>query len=134
MQSWRGLRKRLVWLVSCTMLLAALVPALSHLLLPRDAGVWTEICTLSGAKFVRLDLGSSNSTDEGGSSPDGTSSMERCPVCPLHQSGTALPPATLLHWLPDSRLAHALPLLFLSAPRPLFAWAPAQARAPPLQS
>lgn len=115
------------------MLLAALVPTLSHLLLPRDDGVWAEICTLSGAKFVRLDLGS-NSTDEGKTSPDGASPMERCPVCPLHQGSTALPPAPLLSWLPDSRLAHALPQLFLSAPRPLFAWAPAQARAPPLQS
>jgi hypothetical protein len=134
MQSWRGLRKRLVWLVSCTMLLAALVPTLSHLLLPRDAGIWTEICTLSGAKFLRLDLGSSSSPDEGGSSTDGASPMERCPVCALHQGSTALPPAPLLSWLPDSRLAHALPQLFLSAPRPLFAWAPAQARAPPLQS
>lgn len=116
------------------MLLAALVPTLSHLLLPRDAGLWTEICTLSGAKFVRLDVGSKAGGDQGDSSSDAAAPMERCPACLLHQGGPALPPAPLPSWLPDSSLAHALPQLFLSAPRPLFAWAPSQARAPPQQS
>lgn len=54
--------------------------------------------------------------------------LEHCAWCQLHQAQMA-PPATML--LPAPALQHAVPPLFLHAPRPLPAWATAQARAPP---
>ena len=123
--------RRLVWIVSFTILAGALLPLLSHLTLARDAAVWTEVCTVTGARFVRLDV--ERTSPAPASDPDDrgmTSMMERCPYCAIHASVPALPPAPLVWHLHDS-LAFERPRLFFLAPRPLYAWASALARAPP---
>lgn len=156
-------RVRLAWIVSCAILLAALLPMLSHLVPERGGAVWTQICSVTGARFVRIDLGDASSARstvatgltadsalvEGaagltgalsdpvaGSSTEsptgdaGASMMDRCPYCAIHHGAPALPPAPLA-WRVADALAFERPLLFLVAPRPLFAWTPALARAPP---
>jgi hypothetical protein len=131
MSALRPVVYRLAWIVSLAILLSALLPLLSHLALPRDAAAWTEVCTVTGAKFVRVDVGPSESP---GSRPDKdnmASMMDRCPYCAIHTAAPALPPAPL-NWRLDESLRFERPRLFYLAPRPLFAWTRALARAPPL--
>ncbi|MDT7837066.1 DUF2946 family protein [Aquabacterium sp. OR-4] len=99
------------------LVLAFAAPTVSRLLhaLQAQASPWGVVCTVEGAA--------------GGSEP-GAPSLEHCPVCLLQQAASAPPPAAPMRWLPAD-LGEVLPPLFLQAPRPLFAWSAAQARAPP---
>ena len=56
--------------------------------------------------------------------------MDHCPLCGLTAGGMVMAVASPALAEP-SNLSHLLPALFLHAPRPLFAWASVQARAPP---
>lgn len=60
-------------------------------------------------------------------------SMQHCAYCVMHSGHIALPydPQPLV-LIPN--LSYSLPELFYHAPRPLFAWAPRQPRAPPYSS
>lgn len=128
------LRNRLVnavltWIACFAVLMGVLAPALSQAL-PRDAGSgWTEVCSVMGVQMVRMDDGATSGPLD--SQGPLTHTLEHCPYCSLHLSDLGLPPAgqASLALLP---LDFQLPELFLLAPRPLFAWASAQARAPPL--
>lgn len=123
---------RLCWFVCFTFLLAALMPLLSHLALAQNSAAWTEVCTATGAKFVRVDMAGT----DGGTSRDAPATAKAgmdCSYCHLHSSLPLLPPPAL-QWQPPNALKFELPRLFLHAPRPLFAWAPSQARAPPALS
>ena len=118
---------RLAWIVSVAILLAALLPLMSHALGTQQGGSFAEICSATGARFVwQTDAGS----EEDGKSPAASASMN-CPYCALHHGAPSLPPAALA-WAPPSGLRFERPALFLHAPRPLFAWAPALARGPPV--
>jgi hypothetical protein len=129
MRQRRTLQARFAGFVALTLLLAALLPTLSHAVLARDSAVWAEICTATGAKFVRVDM-AAEPDSPAGSMPAGA--MD-CGYCSLHH-GPPLPlPAEAL-WQPPGALKFERPLLFLAAPRPLFAWAPALARGPPALS
>jgi len=123
-------RARLIWIVIFTTLLTALLPLLSHGLLAQDSAAWAEVCSDTGAKFVRLDVArdvAAEASEEG--APSGQAAME-CPWCQLaHAPG--FPVSAPRSWVADARLRHDRPRLFYLAPRTLFAWAPAQARAPP---
>lgn len=55
--------------------------------------------------------------------------LEHCAWCNLHHTALAPPPTVAPLQL--AALQHGLTALFLHAPRPLPAWAAAQARAPP---
>lgn len=125
-----SLRSKLAWLVSCTILLAALLPMLSHVVLARDSAAWAEICTATGAKFVRLDMGPESGDPQKGS---GQMTME-CAYCAIHHGPSPLPPPAEAGWQPPSALRFERPQLFLHAPRPLFAWAPVLARGPPARA
>lgn len=132
MSALRPIVNRLVWIVSFAILASALLPLLSHLALPRAAAVWAEVCTVTGAKFVRVDV---NRSEELAPASDQdkdnmASMMERCSYCAIHAAVPALPPAPL-SWRLNESLSFELPRLFYLAPRPLFAWASALARAPP---
>ncbi len=133
MPALRLIVNRLAWIVSFAILCNALLPLLSHVVLPRDAAVWAEVCTVTGAKFVRMDVSPSGNLAPV-SAPDKddmASMMERCSYCAIHAAVPALPPAPL-NWRLHESLSFALPRLFYLAPRPLFAWASALARAPPV--
>ncbi|WAC73450.1 DUF2946 domain-containing protein [Roseateles sp. SL47] len=133
MYASRPVVHRLVWIVCFAILLSALLPLLSHLALPRDAAVWTEVCTVTGAKFVRVDVSPSDELVPAPKPGKDTmaSMMERCAYCAIHAGIPALPPAAM-NWRLNESLSFERPRLFYLAPRPLFAWASALARAPPL--
>lgn len=112
-------RRRLAWVLLCALVVAALAPGVARALALAQGqfAPWAVVCTTPG------DL----------SAPGGRDAahlMERCAWCSLHADTLAPPPAadTVLRHL---ALRHAVPALFLHAPRPLTAWATAQARAPP---
>ncbi|WAC73091.1 DUF2946 domain-containing protein [Roseateles sp. SL47] len=115
------------WMASLAILWAALAPSLSWAFVPDMKGAWVEVCSVTGAKLVRV------GTD--GQLPDSpkASGMKGCSYCASHVPDLGLPPAPDAG-LPARLLADPLPPLFLSAARTLFAWAAVQARAPPLNA
>lgn len=118
------------WIASCAILLMALAPALSQALQTQAQEGWVEVCTLAGSKWVKLD---GSGTDSSGQEQPGSTSMKHCPCCANPTPSLGLPPSAPSS-APLLQLGFALPELFLLAPRPLFAWAPSQARAPPLNA
>ncbi len=83
-----------------------------------------EICSVTGTKLVALEV------DNGPSDLPNPHLLKHCPYCSLHSTQLGLPPAPpAIPALLD--LQFETPKLFLFAPRTLFAWASAQARAPP---
>jgi hypothetical protein len=118
-----------LWLALAAVLALALLPTLSH---ARAAAAgttaWAEICTPQGTKLVATFAG-----DQAGDEtplPAAAVHLEHCPLCALSAQAVMLPPAAP-RAQPPALPAHAVPRLFLQAPRTLFAWAPAQPRGPP---
>jgi len=128
-----GIRVMVSWIASFAILLSALAPVISHAVQADVPAGWAEICSVTGAKLVRLsDMGSDLSD---GSQPESSQghTYKHCPYCAMHSDDLAPPPAPQLE-LQIPELGQTLPTLFLHAPRTLFAWASAQPRAPPLNS
>lgn len=125
----RHFRRITAALACMAILLAALAPAISHAL--SDAGqprsLWAEICSSTGLKQVKLESATTSSVHG-----EPVSAFEHCPFCQCHGGMPALPPAALD--VPAYSGSFPLPILFYQAPRPLFAWAGAQSRAPPFHS
>jgi hypothetical protein len=113
--------------------LSALAPTLSHAFRNDVPVGWIEICSLTGAKLMKADVGTVAQGDKSGKSTDegGGHALKHCPYCSTHTTVLGLPPAALAGLRLDT-LAFYVPELFLAAPRILFAWASAQPRAPPL--
>lgn len=115
-------RAAAVWLSACALLLAALLPLLSHLALGgQDAG-WTLVCGATGAKLVR-----SEAADPAG--PQTPAPVE-CPYCALHLGAPDMPPPAPAWQLPRG-LRFAKPECPRCAARARLAWAPGLARGPP---
>lgn len=126
----RRFKALVAWIASFAILLTALAPAISHAV-QRDAPPgWTEICSVTGAKFVRIDGSGSDAGAQGDADSPQAHAAKRCAWCATDTTAPGLPPAAPagLTLLP---LAFHVPELFLLAPRPLHAWATAQPRAPP---
>jgi Protein of unknown function (DUF2946) len=102
----------------CALVLAVMAPTLSRALAFAQGTLapWSVVCSAPGGTPM---------------APEGDAShrLEQCAWCQLQLAHWApLPVQPPLLALP---LQHMLPALFLQAPRPLHAWATAQARAPP---
>jgi len=101
-------------------MLATLAPGVSRAMVQVHGQVapWAQIC----------------STAAPASAPQGADlaehMMDHCPLCALQADQPALATAAAASLLPLA-IGHAVPALFLHAPRPLFAWAARQARGPP---
>lgn len=112
-------------LVLALLVLAAMAPGISRLLhagLLASAPSLALICSASGV--VAGAMGS-----EGDASR--MAAADHCPAC-LQPAHGPVPQPALLASFDLPALRHVTPRLFLWAPRPLFAWAAAQPRAPPL--
>jgi Protein of unknown function (DUF2946) len=118
-------RRRLsTWIAIFAVLLAALVPAVSHALGPAQGAAWFEVCSAQGSRWVQ------DGADDSNGAPSGLLALEHCPACASHAPALGLPPAPFAGVAaPD--LGDALPQAFLEARRTLHAWASAQPRAPP---
>lgn len=107
----------------------ALVPSMSRALAAGDAsGPWAEFCSVTGIQPL-----SNGAPSDSGPEQNNGKHFEHCPLCSHHGGMLGLPPAptTTLAVLVE---AVSAPRLFYRAPRPLFAWASAQPRAPPVLS
>ena len=118
--SWvRRSNTRFIRIAMALLVLAALAPTVSRMLghMQHVSSPWSIVCSAPSA-------GGDLSGDTA------QASTEHCPMCLVQVPGWH----TATDWSLWSRLPAAaalLPLLFLWAPRPLFAWAAAQPRAPP---
>ena len=141
----RTLRHVTAWLAALAVLMAALLPALSHAVMSRLAatnGGLVEVCTVSGMAWVSADASSAVSADtaaapgqsqtglQGSGSGDTGMVMAGCDWCATHAPGWSLPPVAALSLPLPVQLAD-VPLAFLHAPRLLAVWASAHSRAPP---
>ena len=108
------------------MVLATLAPGIARALSFErgDAEPWRLLCSTVG--------GSMRSADGAPADPV-VNGLDHCVFCVVHADTLGLPP-TWLAAVDAPALSHAVPRLFLQAPHRLFAWTPAQARAPPAAS
>ena len=113
-----------LWIASLAILFGTLAPAALQAL-SAAGGVWAEVCSASGARWVRV-----GDASPGGAPADTGHVLGHCPLCSLHTPTLGLPPAHA-SGLPPALASFAVPALFLAAPRPLFAWLSAQPRGPP---
>jgi hypothetical protein len=128
MRMTKSMHRMTMWIALCAILLASLAPSISHAIAAAKGipNGWTEICTVNGAKLVKID---------GAQSPAPTPAekgthFEHCPFCLHHAVSLGLPPNSDFV-MPVVEGSPVLPSLFYQASRPLFAWAATQPRAPP---
>lgn len=109
------------WVMLVTLVMAALLPTVARATAQAlgDLAPWSVVCAAPAAMA------------DGTAPTDAAGSMQaHCALCLLQAAAMGLPPG--LHPLAAPvALGHAVPRLFLRAPRPLHAWSSAQARAPP---
>ena len=125
---FRAFTRRLAASVATfAMLLAALAPAVTSALAAANGQhvAWTAVCTADGARLVPVPTDA-----DGVPVAPKAHQIDHCPFCAPHGAGTALPPTATLA-VPAVAGSDPVAPLFLLAPRPLFAWATAQPRAPP---
>lgn len=122
-----ALRRRLhplTWFATVVMVAFVLLQSVALVnAVPRGPGAWTEVCTSDGMTRVSLDTGETVPADPSGH-------LGHCPLC--HLAGD--PVVAVLPGQPVWALGATeqdAPPAFLQAPRTLFAWASARARAPP---
>jgi len=130
-------RHRFRWLLRIALIATlglALVPTLSRLMIPSvGSGPWSEICSTAGARWLAQAVTPSVSSESAPVAPDPSRSahMEHCPLCSHFAATLGLPPSRAA-LVPLADGADHLPALYSQAPQPLYAWAPIQARAPPV--
>jgi len=120
------------WIACFAILMASLAPSISHAVAAAKnvPNAWMEICTVTGIKMVMLDAEQNSQIP---APVEKAMHLEHCAFCLNHAVSTGMPPS------PDFVMPlvagdHVLPSLFYQSSRPLFAWAVAQPRAPPVFS
>lgn len=104
------------------MLALALAPTVSHALSAQKASnPWTEVCSAAAP-------GAAGTPSQPG--PGGAMHLEHCAMCCLAAQPMGMPP-TPVAAVPVPEGAAFVAVRFLTAAHMLFAWASAQARAPP---
>ncbi|MFZ6844407.1 DUF2946 domain-containing protein [Undibacterium sp. RuTC16W] len=136
------LRTFTIWLACCALLLNVLVPSMA-MPVRSQSGALIEICSAVGNKWVDRITGqivkvTSAETGQSagaaaGLAPDSGSqhASSHCALCLLHSDDQFfLPSVATASVVP--RLTQAFPALFYQSPQPLFSWASANPRAPPV--
>jgi hypothetical protein len=146
------------WIACFAVLLAALAPSISHVLYAAKGAekiAATHSATHHGESVptAKTELPDMASHDHGPASPvpaesdmadhhhasashspaDKGMHFEHCPFCFTHAGSFGLSPAAALTH-PVVSGSPEFPSLFYQSPQPLFVWAAAQARAPPVHS
>ncbi|HJV74045.1 MAG TPA: DUF2946 domain-containing protein [Noviherbaspirillum sp.] len=119
------------WIACFAILVAVLAPSISHALNASVKGRFlasSEICSVAGGKSHKAGSAHHHSAP----AKDGMH-FEHCPFCFTHAAAWGLPPSGEIV-IPLVMASAAYPSLFFHSPRPLFAWASAQPRAPPFVS
>lgn len=125
-----------IWIACFAILLNALAPSISHAISAFNGHsaqppLWMEVCTVDGAKFVAPV--SDKVPDTAPSNNSIAHQSEHCPFCLSHAGTFALPPPSLTPFAVSGQ-HDLLPSLFYRSPQPLFSWAAAHPRAPPVAS
>lgn len=127
-------RRRLFsWIACSAVLLNALAPGVSHALAAwkGDRAAWSQICSVAGVRWVQADDDLAIDQELPADAMKG--GMEHCPFCLTHAGSVGLMPPIEFSF--DASGGHdLLPILFYVSPRPLFNWAAAHPRAPPVAS
>lgn len=138
----RQRRRVTAWIAIFAVLLASLAPSISHAL---AAAHWTEpledteLCSADateteGSASEQIHEAHANHERYGAPTIDEHSlHFEHCPFCFTHAGSFGTPP-TPEFGVPVLAGSAVVPTLFFHSPRPLFTWAAAQARAPPVFS
>jgi hypothetical protein len=124
-------RRFAAWVALLAVLFGAAAPTFARAMAAwqGDNAAWTEICTSAGMVRIAVPAGDApEGSGNGGIAVDGD-----CPYCLMQACSPALPGAARLA-LPAAEPFRPLPELAYRSPRPLFAWATAQPRAPPFAS
>lgn len=122
------------WLAIFVVWFAALAPTLSQAFTGSASARLVEICTAAGFVSVAVDGGSAPGAPSQPVDPHhALGEFEHCPFCFLQGHAPVLPSQPVALIAPTG-LRYAVPRLFLQAARTSHAWAPAQARAPPLSA
>lgn len=123
----KSTRRFAAWLACLAMLFAALAPSLAQAVAASRGEAWTEICSASGSRFIKVPV------DQAGPSEPATvdlTHLKHCPFCAAQGDAPALPPSFGLPLaLPEAGASR--PFLFYQSARPLAIWNTAQSRAPP---
>ena len=123
--SIRHHRHALAWIAFVAIFAIALVPTVSRWLAAAQGGsAWAEICTPQGPKALAV-----GEAEQPQPAQSVTLHLDHCALCGL--AGHAMAPPPMVAAATQVKPLTEQPALFLHAPRPLFAWAAAQARAPP---
>lgn len=134
----RATQRLIASLALAVVAFAALAPALANAFGVNNMGpmAWIELCSGQGTKRIAVDAAgdpvvSVAAVDGADSSRQTAAHMgEHCPFCNIEHTPAALPLA-LPPTVPQTQAHQAFPALFYAAKRPMHAWAPALARAPP---
>ncbi|MBF8179269.1 DUF2946 domain-containing protein [Herminiimonas contaminans] len=120
------------WTAVFAILMSALAPSFSHAVSTANStsNVWIEICSVTGKKLVQT---GDNTASQAPGNDQKITHVEHCPFCLNHAVSLGLPPAANFV-MPFISGDHVLPSLFYQTSQPLFAWAAAQPRAPPVIS
>lgn len=119
------------WMAIFVVWFAALAPTLSQAFSGQAASRFVEICTAAG--FVSVAADGDAAPAEAPAAGHAAGDFEHCPFCFLQGQAMALPSQPPAAFAPAG-LRFEVPRLFLQAARTQHAWAPAQARAPPLSA
>ncbi len=125
------------WIAILAILAATLLPSAGRATDLGENDLLHDICFSSstGLSMVELDSGEFDAAARFGSdgTPQPIVGLDHCPFCCGHPLLAVLPakPPTIPLRIVEASL---FPSLYLVAPRPLFAWSPSLARAPPVVS
>jgi hypothetical protein len=126
--------RRTSFIALVAMLVLVLAPTVNRTVVAAEPAGSTpiEVCTTEGMKWVSL---ASTGLDTSGDHQKDPNSVHEhggdCPYCSLQ---TVKFLTTAASGFATSEVANLLPTLFYQATKPLFAWAHARSRAPPLSA
>jgi Protein of unknown function (DUF2946) len=123
--------RRWVWAAICILTLSAMMPTLTAWVASARASVsWQDVCSTNRTSWIQLVA--DQAPGDAGSAQHNLNGSGHCPFCLLQDHTPVLPVMPLAPALANTALAVLVPPLLLHAPRPLHAWSPIAARAPPL--